>query len=54
MSKNDGVPFLAKLRRAGAGGSVLLTVPREIADFLDLKAGDVVEVHLKKAQKPDS
>ncbi len=48
------VPFVATLRKAGASGaSLLITVPKNVVQLLELNEGDMVtvKISLAKARK---
>jgi len=51
MTQNEGVPFIARVRPTGAKQtSLIITVDKEVVNLLDLKAGDIVEIRIKKAR----
>jgi len=52
MSENHGTPFIARLRSTGQKQtSLIVTVDKEVTELLDLHAGDLVEMRIKKAKR---
>jgi len=52
--KDSGLAFPCQVRYGGAkGGSIILTVPKEVVKLLDLKNKDYVLVRIKKL-KPEN
>jgi len=53
MSVNSGeAAFVAKLRSGGGTGtSLMVTIPKDYVNFLELRQGDWVKVTVKKLEK---
>ena len=52
MMENDSVPFIARLRKAGASGaSLLITIPKDVVDLLELEDGQICELRIKRVKK---
>ena len=50
MSENRALSFIVKVRSSGVK-SLILTIPKEIVDVLDLKEKDYVQVSIQKIRK---
>ena len=49
---NEDITFVVRLRAGGKSGSSLqLTVPKDVATFLELKKGDYVKVAVEKLER---
>ena len=49
MSEQFEIPAIVKVRKAGAkGGSLLITIPKEIVELLELNDGDFVQIKVSK------
>jgi len=53
MEYNGYEQFLTVLRALNDKGTLGLSVPNRIRDFLGLKEGDNVKIMIKKAEKPE-
>ena len=49
MAENSGIPFIAKVRKAGKGGSSLLvTIPKDVVQYLNLESDNLVQCRIIK------
>jgi antitoxin component of MazEF toxin-antitoxin module len=51
MSEEKKYSFIARVRTSGSQ-SLIITIPKDIVDLLDLKDKDYVHVSIEKIKKP--
>jgi antitoxin component of MazEF toxin-antitoxin module len=51
MSESKVYSFIAKIRTSGSQ-SLIVTIPKDIVDLLDLKDKDYVHVSIERIKKP--
>jgi antitoxin component of MazEF toxin-antitoxin module len=48
MEELEEIPFIVKLRSAGKGKSLIVTIPKEVCEIIHLQDGDYVKMTVKK------